>query len=210
MREKRKITQSARGSHGCERFAFWSLELWKFLCFVIYVYSDIYVLFVRIYIYALLFEEGHTLKMEAFNKVESTIFRSAVSTSFFFVFLLLLSSFPSCRDRFLWGCVCALSALIVCALFLRFFAFIYLVRLPPMKFPLVTGSYDLVFPSLWTLCLWLFCTELCLTYFNPKKLELFCGCCFCKYLFLSMLLPRSNSNLQTTVLRIFELGCCCY
>ena len=36
--------------------------------------------FVSVFVY---FVEGHTLKMEAFNKVESTIFRCAVSTSFY-------------------------------------------------------------------------------------------------------------------------------
>ena len=170
----------------------------------------IYTFCLCVYIYALLFEEGHTLKMEAFNKVESTIFRCAVSTSFFFVYLLLLSSFPSCRDCFLWGCVCALSALIICALFLRVFAFVYLVRLPHEvsidNRKLWLGVPQFVNPF----CLWLFCMELCLTYFNSNKLELFCGCCFCKYLFLSMLLPSSNSNLHTTVIWIFELRCCCY
>ena len=102
---------------------------------------------------------------EAFNKVESTIFRCAVSTSFFSVFLLLLlralALFPRlCKSPY------TLSALIVCALSVRVYALPLPARSTLILFPWVTGSYDydfLCLEMLWILLVWNFvCFTFCL------------------------------------------------
>ena len=103
--------------------------------------------------------------LEAFNKVESTIFRCAVSTSFFSVFLLLLlralALFPRlCKSPY------TLSALIVCALSVRVYALPLPARSTLILFPWVTGSYDydfLCLEMLWILLVWNFvCFTFCL------------------------------------------------